>query len=147
MARNSLSVGRMMVCAACILGGVNAMITSTAAAEPMTFDAVLAALQSGKTVKLLIDLSQCNTADNKPGPPVQGGLQVNAFVVVPGKRISFSDTHQTLDASGQFVTEFIRYRLDQDNKVTVAVTRQTAAGIVTQDPLVCGLSAGARFVW
>jgi hypothetical protein len=147
MFRNFLSARRMMACAAGIFGGINAMVAPAVGAEPMTFDTVLAALQSGKTVKILTDLGQCSTSDNKPGPPLQGGLQINAFIVVPGQGILFSDTHQTLEASGQTVTEFIRYRLGSDNKVTVAFTRQTAAGIVSQDPLVCGLSNGARFVW
>jgi hypothetical protein len=59
----------------------------------------------------------------------------------------FSDVHQALDVSEKPVTEYIRYTLGLDNRVTVAVTRLTAAGPVEQDPLVCGLSSGATFVW
>ena len=149
ISRLSLSARGLIACAACTLSVLSAIAAPTrAASTTMKFDDVLAALQSGKTVKVLTNLSQCSTADTKkPGPPVQGGLQINSFMVVPGKGILFSDVHQALDVSEKPVTEYIRYTLGLDNRVTVAVTRLTAAGPVEQDPLVCGLSSGATFVW
>jgi VirK protein len=149
MSRFSLSARGLITCAAGILIVLSSMAApARAASATMTFNDVLAALQSGKTVKVLTNLSQCSTADTKkPGPPIQGGLQINSFMVVPGKGVLFSDVHQALDASEKPVTEYIRYTLGLDSKVTLAVTRLTAAGAVKQDPLVCGLSGGATFVW
>jgi hypothetical protein len=122
--------------------------TAFAEAQVPTYQDVLDALQSGKVVKVLTDLERCVAPESgKAGPRIQGGLQINAFIVVPEKGIFFSDLHQTLDVSGQPLTEYIRYNLGMDGNLTLTVTRQTAAGLVKQDPLVCRLTAGARFVW
>jgi VirK protein len=147
--RISLLARGLITCAAGTLIVLSAMAApARAASANMTYNDVLAALQSGKTVKILTNLSQCSTADTKrPGPPLQGGLQINAFMILPGKGILFSDVHHGLDASEKPVTEYIRYTLGLGSKVTVDVTRLTAAGAVKQDPLVCGLSGGATFVW
>jgi hypothetical protein len=74
-------------------------------------------------------------------------LVINAFNVVPGKGIYFSDIHQTLDSAGKPVTEYIRYDFGEDNKLTLAVTRLSANGPSREDVLVCMVPAGARFVW
>jgi hypothetical protein len=108
---------------------------------------VLGALQGGKTVKVLADLDHCATAAGRAGSVVQSGLQISAFMVVPDKGIFFSDVHPTMDGAGQPVTEYIRYNLRMDGNLTLAITRQTTAGVVKQDPLVCPVPAGARFVW
>jgi hypothetical protein len=112
------------------------------------YDDVLNALQGGRTVTVLIDFSQCASLDTgKSGPSLQGGLQIRSFLVLPDNGVVFSDVHQTLDRSGQPVTEYIRYNLKANGEVTLAVTRQTASGMVKQDPLSCHISAGAQFVW
>lgn len=127
------------------LGAVRALALTE---SPMpAYRDVLGALQSGKAVKVLTDLDHCATAAGKAGATVQSGLQISAFMVVPDKGIFFSDVHPTLDGAGQPVTEYIRYNLRMDGNLTLAVTRQTAAGTVKQDPLVCPVPAGARFVW
>jgi hypothetical protein len=149
ISRISLLARGLITCAASTLIVLSAMAAPARAdSANMTYNDVRAALQSGKAVKILVNLSQCSTADTKkPGPPVQGGLQINSFIILPAKGILFSDVHHGLDPSGKPVTEYIRYTLGLDSKVTVAVTRLTAAGAVKQDPLVCGLSDGATFVW
>src|ERR1700692_1182616 len=113
ISRFSLSARGLITGAACALIALSAMAApARAASATVKFDDVLAALQSGHTVKVLTNLSQCSTADpKKPGPPVQGGLQINSFMVVPGKGVLFSDVHQALDAADKPVTEYIRYTL------------------------------------
>jgi hypothetical protein len=143
LSRRSIVVG--LSCMAVSLGAVR-VLAFTESPMPAYRD-VLSALQSGKTVKVLTDLDHCATAAGKAGSAVQSGLQISAFMVVPDKGIFFSDVHPTLDGTGQPVTEYIRYNLRMDGNLTLAVTRQTTAGVVKQDPLVCPVPAGARFVW
>jgi hypothetical protein len=72
------------------LGAMSAPVFADAPAP--IYQDVLGALQSGKTVKVLTDLSHCATTDaGKAASAVQGGLQINAFMVVPDKGIFFSD--------------------------------------------------------
>lgn len=68
-------------------------------------------------------------------------------MVVPDKGVFFSDVHQTLDGTGQPVTEYIRYILGMDGRLSLTVTRQTIDGMIKRDPLICQIPAGARFVW
>jgi VirK protein len=136
-----------------IVAGIVALLAiSTAAAfaaDPVSsYREVLAALRSEKVVKVLVDLDHCSSAGSgKAGPPVEGGLVINAFNVVPGKGILFSDTHQTLDPAGKPITEYMRYDFSEDNKLTLTVTRLSANGPSREDVLVCAVPAGARFVW
>src|ERR1700761_131819 len=119
------------------------------AADPAsTFSKVLAALQTTDTVKVIVDLQRCHLHDGgAEGPPVLGGLVINAFNVVPGKGILFSDVHDTLDASGKPVTAYIRYDLAEDDELTLTVTRIPAEGKRTEYSLVCPVPDGARFLW
>jgi len=84
---------------------------SAFAADPISgYGDVLAALQSAKNVKVLVDRDRCSTVGTgKAGPPGKGDLVINAFNVVPGKGILFSDIHPTLDSSVKPVAEYIRY--------------------------------------
>ncbi|GLR89645.1 VirK family protein [Bradyrhizobium iriomotense] len=111
---------------------------------------VLNALQAGKDVKVILDLSRCTTADgDKPGPAVQGGLTINAFRVSAQNGISFANAHQTLDSSGHPVTEYIRHSLNREGKLMVRASKLAAgaAEVVNQGEFVCELPDGAKFVW
>ncbi|TWB89459.1 VirK protein [Bradyrhizobium macuxiense] len=111
---------------------------------------VLSALQDGKNVKVILDLSRCTAADGgKPGPAVQGGLAIRAFRVSAQNGISFADAHQTLDSSGHPVTEYIRHSLGRDGKLTVRASKLAAgaAEAVNQGEFICELPDGAKFVW
>jgi hypothetical protein len=128
--------------------GAGLMLAPAAATEVSTYADVLSALQSGRSVTVLTDLSRCSDPETgKAGPALQGGLRIQAFLVVAEKGLVFADVHQTLDPSDQPVTEYIRYNLKPDGQMTLNVRRQTTAGMVKQPPLVCELSAGVRFVW
>ncbi|MGV7217485.1 VirK family protein [Bradyrhizobium sp. UFLA05-112] len=111
---------------------------------------VLSALQAGKDVRLVLDLSRCTTIDGgKPGPAVQGGLVISAFRVSTQHGISFANAHQTVDSSGHPVTEYIRHSLSREGKLTVRASKLTvgATEVVNQGEFVCELPDGAKFVW
>ena len=128
--------------------GARLVLAPAAAAEASTYADVLSALQTGKAVTVLTELSHCaNPESGKAGPALQGGFRIDAFLIVPEKGLVFADVHQTLDLSDQPVTEYIRYNLNTDGKMTLNVRRQTNAGIVKQPPLVCQLAVGVRFAW
>jgi hypothetical protein len=113
------------------------------------YDQVFAALQTGKPVEVLIDLSRCAvTKGNGRGPSVQGGLRISNFIV-SSQGISFSDVHQTLDASNHPVTEYIRYRLDREGNVTVRIAKLAAAAdeAVGQGEYACAQPEGVRFLF
>jgi hypothetical protein len=128
--------------------GARLVLAPAAAVEASTYADVLSALQSGKTVIVLTDLSHCaNPESGKAGPPLQGGFRICAFLILPQKGLAFADVHQTLDTSDQPVTEYIRYDLKSDGQMMLNVRRQTTAGMVKQPPLVCQLAVGVRFAW
>lgn len=136
-------------CAGLGLVGLPAFTTPAFAASPApTYRTILAALQGGKPVKVLTNLARCTEAGtDKAGPPIETGLRIDDFMAIPGKGIAFSDVHQTLDASGKPVTEYIRYNLAPTDQLTLAVTRETATGAVDMPTLVCPVPSGATFVW
>ncbi|WP_065754556.1 VirK family protein [Bradyrhizobium paxllaeri] len=110
---------------------------------------VLSALQAGKNVKLILDLSRCTTLDGgKPGPATQAGLLISAFRVTAQNGISFANAHQTVDSSGQPVTEYIRHSLSREGKLTVRASKLIvgATEVVNQGEFVCELPDGAKFV-
>jgi hypothetical protein len=78
---------------------------------------------------------------------LQGGLSINAFVVLPGRGLLFSDVHQTLDEESQPVTEYIRYNLTTDDRLRVSLTRIVNSAVTQQENIVCQIPLGARFVW
>ncbi|MFB9263110.1 VirK family protein [Bradyrhizobium erythrophlei] len=111
---------------------------------------VLSALQTGKNVKVMLDLSRCTTIDGgKPGPAVQGGLVISAFRVTAQNGISFANAHQTVDSSGRAVTEYIRHSLSREGKLTVRASKLAVGttDVVNQGEFVCELPDGANFVW
>jgi hypothetical protein len=149
MYRSRIHLRSLLLRVSCVAFGFGLMtLPAKAETAASTYADVLNALQSGKAVTVLNDLSQCTDVENgKSGPRVQGGLQIRAFMVLPERGLVFSDVHQTLDRSDQPVTEYIRYNLKTDGEMTLAVTRQTSTGMVKQSPLTCHIAAGVRFVW
>ena len=123
---------------------------ASAAAEPAPsqYTDVVNALQTTKPVRLLTDFGQCaNESAGQPSLSLQGGLSINAFVVLPGRGLFFSDVHQTLDEENQPVTEYIRYNLTTDDRLRVSLTRIVNSAVAKQDSFVCRIPLGARFVW
>ncbi len=114
------------------------------------YDGVLTALQEGKAVYVLSDLSRCaSSSDGKPGPAVQSGTRINSFIVIEPLGIAFSDVHEALDRLGRPVTEYIRYNIGADGKVIIRVAHLSASSpeAVDQGEYVCQSPDGAKFVW
>lgn len=125
-----------------------ASVAAQAAPSAATYNPVLEALQSGKSVRIVSDLSHCVTRGTRqPGPPIQSGFLITAFIAVPNKGIFFSDVHPTLDAADHPVTEYVRYNLAPDGNVIMTVERLSGGVVTKQDPLVCQVPTGARFIW
>jgi len=122
----------------------------SAAAEPAPsqYTDVVNALQTTRPVRLLTDFGQCaNESAGQPSLSLQGGLSINAFVVLPGRGLFFSDVHQTLDEDNQPVTEYIRYNLMTDDRLRASLTRIVNSAVTKQENIVCQIPLGARFVW
>ncbi|KYH01571.1 MULTISPECIES: VirK family protein [Bradyrhizobium] len=110
---------------------------------------VLSALQAGREVRVILDLSRCTTVDGQLGPAVQGGLIISAFRVSAQNGISFANAHQTLDSSGHPITEYIRHSLSREGRLKVRASKLAAgaAEAVNQGEFVCEVPDGAKFVW
>jgi hypothetical protein len=128
------------------LGGHGA----SAAAEPAPsqYTDVVNALQTTKPVRLLIDFGQCaNESAGQPSLSLQGGVSINAFVVLPGRGLFFSDVHETLDEDNQPATEYIRYNLTTDDRLRASLTRIVNSAVTNHEDIVCQIPLGAWFVW
>jgi VirK protein len=137
-----------LACIGLILGSTHRL--ATAADSPQKYDGVPAALQQGEVVSVLSDLSRCTAAhDGTAGPAVQGGIKINGFIVTQRSGLAFSDVHQTLDMAGRPVTEFIRYTVDAEGKVTIRTARLAAGAseTVSEGDYVCPSPGGVTFVW
>ncbi|KRP97691.1 VirK protein [Bradyrhizobium pachyrhizi] len=138
---------------AILLSLLSAMGVSTMARadEPSPkYTEVLNALQAGKNVKLILDMSRCAAAEGgKPASATQAGLVINAFRVTPQNGISFANAHQTVDSSGHAVTEYIRHSLSREGKLTVRAAKLVVGTteLVNQGEFICELPDGAKFIW
>ncbi|MBB4382613.1 VirK family protein [Bradyrhizobium sp. SBR1B] len=121
------------------------------AEEPSSkYTEVLNALQAGKNVKLILDMSRCNAVEGgKPASAAQAGLVINAFRVTVQNGISFANAHQTVDSSGHAVTEYIRHSLSREGKLTVRASKLVVGTteLVNQGEFICELPDGAKFIW
>ncbi|PWE77115.1 VirK protein [Bradyrhizobium sp. SUTN9-2] len=111
---------------------------------------VLSALQAGKNVKLILDMSRCTAAEGgKPASATQAGLVITAFRVTTQHGISFANAHQTVDSSGHAVTEYIRHSLSREGKLTVRASKLVVGTteLVNQGEFICELPDGAKFIW
>jgi hypothetical protein len=113
-----------------------------------TYRDVLQALQSAKTVKIVVDLHQCHLpGGTEAGPAVVGGLVISAFNVVPGKGILFSDIHSTLNPAGKPIADYIRYALAENNELTLTVTHISEEGARREESFRCPVPNAAKFIW
>lgn len=111
---------------------------------------VLSALQAGKNVKLILDMTHCTNADGgKPASATQAGLVINAFRVTSQSGISFANAHQTVDSSGHAVTEYIRHSLSREGKLTVRASKLVVGTteLANQGEFICEVPDGAKFIW
>ncbi|WP_456777491.1 VirK family protein [Bradyrhizobium sp. USDA 3315] len=125
--------------------------TNARADEPSPkYTEVLNALQTGKNVKLILDMSRCTAAEGgKPASATQAGLVINAFRVTAQNGISFANAHQTVDSTGHAVTEYIRHSLSREGRLTVRASKLVVGTteLVNQGEFICDLPDGAKFIW
>ncbi|MHC2332099.1 VirK family protein [Bradyrhizobium sp. USDA 4454] len=137
----------IVLCLLSIIG-----VSTMARAEEVSpkYTEVLNALQTGKNVKLVLDMSRCTSAEGaKAASATQAGLVINAFRVTPQNGISFANAHQTVDSSGHAVTEYIRHSLSREGRLTVRASKLVVGTteLVNQGEFICELPDGAKFIW
>lgn len=76
----------------------------------------------------------------------RAGLTIGNFMI-PGPYIAFSDTHFTLLPDSAPVTEFMRYKLNEDGslKLDITVLRMPDYEFVRKMSFQCQIGSGARF--
>ena len=76
------------------------------------------ALNQGANISVTVDLTKCKPSGTTTGAgTVQGGLKINAYRITPDGALSFSDEHPTVDANGNPIWQFIRYKVSADQTV------------------------------
>ncbi|WP_420137982.1 VirK family protein [Sphingomonas sp.] len=121
-----------------------------AAVPAPSLGAVERALENGRSVTVLLDLSQCHpgSTDSKP-TRTRGGLRIDAFRIGDDGSLAFSDDHFTIDRDGKPIQQFLRYRIHQDGSADFSMTvfsvpdfRQIRATLSYK----CAVNRGMRFV-
>ncbi|RXG95216.1 VirK family protein [Bradyrhizobium zhanjiangense] len=142
--------GRALPILLSLLSAASVSVPARADEPSPKYTEVLSALQAGKNVKLILDMSRCTTAEGgKPASATQAGLVINAFRVTVQNGISFANAHQTVDSSGHAVTEYIRHSLSREGKLTVRASKLVVGTteLVNQGEFICELPDGAKFIW
>ncbi|MFI9081772.1 VirK family protein [Streptomyces sioyaensis] len=119
--------------------------SSQGRSEAADYRQLLTALTDGKSVAVKVDFRQCTDEAGGKGPGATGGLHINSFLSTQD-RISFSDAHDTLDQKNHKVTEYVRYQVTPDGKVSVTTTTLAADNQVDKI-YQCPLGTGADFTW
>ncbi|PPT93327.1 VirK family protein [Xanthomonas theicola] len=82
------------------------------------------ALDTGATVAVAVDLSQCTPASAGATPTqTRGGLRIGAYRVIADGTLSFADEHFTVGRDGKPIQQFLRYQVRPDGSIdfTMAV--------------------------
>ncbi|QDI03017.1 hypothetical protein E4A48_04310 [Xanthomonas cerealis pv. cerealis] len=76
------------------------------------------ALDSGASVAVAIDLSQCTPTTGGATPTqTRGGLRIGAYRVIADGTLSFADEHLTVGRDGKPIQQFLRYQVHPDSSV------------------------------
>ncbi|WP_082061867.1 VirK family protein [Xanthomonas sp. GPE 39] len=76
------------------------------------------ALDSGNSVAVAIDLSQCTPTSGGATPSqIHGGLRIGSYRVTPDGTLSFADDHMTVGRDGKPIQQFLRYQIHPDNSI------------------------------
>jgi hypothetical protein len=112
------------------------------------FERLFSALMAGRDVRVVTRFNQCTVAGAQTlGPAIVGGLRVQEFLIADYQHIAFSTVHETLTAHNEIVTEFIRYRVSSDGKVSVrtASVRRDNSAVGNAMEYACELGKGVSF--
>jgi len=119
-------------------------------ARPESFAQILGALTSGKNVAVTVTFNQCTlVATGASGPEVTGGFHIGSYLAPGNQYVAFSDVHETLSPQNERLTEYVRYRLTPDGKVSVRTTTvQLSDGkLSNQAEYSCAVGKGVSFSW
>lgn len=107
------------------------------------------ALDSGASVAVAIDLSQCTPTSGGATPSqTRGGLRIGAYRVTADGTLSFADEHVTVGRDGKPIQQFLHYQVHPDNTVDFSMFvfalpsyQQTGSTLGYR----CAINQGLRF--
>ena len=114
------------------------------------YAAVRTALTHGKSLSVVIDFGRCDGAKSLN---MMGGMPIGSFLVLtPGdarsEYLTFSEYHQMLsEKEATPSVEYVRYKVTQDDTVTLDVHRYLTGTAQTMPPVTyhCKMNTAARF--
>ena len=115
-----------------------------------SYTRVLDALTSGMSVEVTTNFTQCAAAGTGVGgPTITGGFHILDFLVPENKYIAFSNVHDTLGSDKERLTEYIRYRVMPDGKVSIRTDtlRARDGKVLKQSEYLCALDKSVVFHW
>lgn len=114
-----------------------------------TYSAITQALNTGKSVAVVIDLGQCKSSIAGAEPSkTKGGKRIDAYRIPPDGTLAFSDTHFSLDRDNKPIEQFIRYQVRSNGTATFSMTTLNVPGyqqVGTPVSYECAISKGLSF--
>ncbi|MDV0437629.1 VirK family protein [Xanthomonas sacchari] len=107
--------------AAALFASATSASAATAGADDATLNSlteIQRALDSGASVAVALDLSQCTPISGGATPSqTRGGLRIGAYRVTADGTLSFADEHVTVGRDGKPIQQFLRYQVHPDNSI------------------------------
>ena len=92
---------------------------------------LLSALTSGRDVTVVVRFKLCTVAGTaNRGPALTGGFHIGEFLALENQYVAFSNVHETLSPENERLTEFVRYRVMPDGRVSIRTTNEQHDGSV-----------------
>jgi hypothetical protein len=106
-------------------------------------------LQSGASVAVAIDLSQCTPSAGGATPSqTRGGLRIGAYRVIEDGTLSFADEHLTVGRDGKPIQQFLRYQVHPDSRIDFSMAVFALPGYQQNGATLgyrCAINQGLRF--
>jgi hypothetical protein len=106
-------------------------------------------LSAGRRLSAAIDLSQCTPdTPTTPASTVRGGLNIEAYNIMPDSSLSFSDNHFTVRSDGSPIIQFLRYTVDKAGAVrfTSHIFSMPTYALQSQYSYTCKLGEGLKLL-
>ncbi|QNH20703.1 virk protein [Xanthomonas sp. GW] len=106
-------------------------------------------LESGASVAVAIDLSQCTPSAGGATPTqTRGGLRIGAYRVTEDGTLSFADEHITVGRDGKPIQQFLRYQVHPDSRIDFSMAVFALPGYQQNGATLgyrCAINQGLRF--
>jgi len=106
-------------------------------------------LESGASVAVAIDLSQCTPSAGGATPTqTRGGLRIGAYRVTEDGTLSFADEHFTVGRDGKPIQQFLRYQVHPDSRIDFSMAVFALPGYQQNGATLgyrCAINQGLRF--